>query len=64
MRTANKVIYVVFGIFALLYAVAALFSPATVGGEAAQSFHLEHAMREQGAAGVFLALMFFWCVFN
>ncbi|HKP37937.1 MAG TPA: hypothetical protein VJT71_13855 [Pyrinomonadaceae bacterium] len=64
MRTANKTVYVVFGIFALLYAVTALFSPATLGGEAARSFHLEHTMREQGAAGIFIALMFFWCAFN
>ena len=64
MRTANKIIYGLFGVLTLLYGVAALVSPATVGGESARDFHLAHAMREQGAAGVFIALMFFWCAFN
>ena len=64
MKTANKTIYVLFGALALLYGAASLISPATVGGESARSFHLAHAMREQGAAGIFIGLMSLWCVFN
>ena len=64
MRTTNKIIYSLFGALALLYSVAALISPAIVSGESARDFHLAHTMREQGAAGVFIGLMFFWCAFN
>ena len=61
---ANKTIYVLLGALALLYGAASLISPATTGEESAGSFHLAHAMREQGAAGIFIGLMSLWCVFN
>ena len=41
-----------------------LISPPSLLREAAQSFHLAHAMRENGAAGIFIGLMAFWCAFN
>ena len=34
-----------------------LISPPSLLREAAQSFHLAHAMRENGAAGIFIGLM-------
>lgn len=64
MKTVNKVIYSLFGALALLYGVAALISPALVAGNPARSFPLSHLIREQGAAGVFIGLMAFWCVVN
>ena len=44
--------------------MAMLISPPSLLREAAQSFHLAHAMRENGAAGIFIGLMAFWCAFN
>src|SRR6185369_8478636 len=43
---------------------ALLISGPSLVREAAQSFHLAHAMRENGAARIFIGLMAFWCAFN
>jgi predicted ferric reductase len=64
VKTVNKVIYGIFGVLALLYGVAALISPPLVAGNSARSFPLSHLIREQGAAGIFIGLMAFWCVVN
>ena len=64
MKTVNRIIYILFGVLALLYGVATLVSPSTLSSESARSFHLAHALREQGAAGIFIGLMSFWCAFN
>jgi len=64
VRTVNKIIYGIFGALALLYGIAAVVSPPLVAGNTASSFPLSHLMREQGAAGVFIGLMAFWCVAN
>jgi predicted ferric reductase len=64
MKTANQTISVLLGVLALLYGAACLISPAIVGGESARAFHVAHAMREQGAAGIFIGLMSFWCAIN
>ena len=64
MKTANRIIYGILGAAALLYSLVALLSPSIVGGEKAGNFHVAHLMREQGAAGVFIGLMSFWCVAN
>jgi hypothetical protein len=64
MTTANKIVYAVFGAGALLYGLVTLVAPAVLMSEAARSFPFTHIMREQGAAGVFIGLMFFWCIPN
>ncbi len=64
MATVNKILYGIFGVAALLYGIVTLVAPAALMSEAARSFPLTHIMREQGAAGVFIGLMFFWCIPN
>lgn len=64
MRKLNTIIYGAFGVIALVYGLGALIRPEAIHPEALQSFHISHLLREQGAAGVFIGLMFFWCVFN
>ena len=64
IKTANKIVYCLLGGLALGLRAATLVSPPSLLEEAAQSFHLVHAMRENGAAGIFIGLMAFWCAFN
>jgi hypothetical protein len=64
MTKIHKVIYLVFGSFAILFGLATLLVPAWLVSEAHQSFHLIHNLREQGAAIVFLGSMSLWCFFN
>jgi len=58
------IIYGLFGTGAIVYGVVTLLSPTVLVSEAAQSFHLTHILREQGAASIFIGLMAFWCIFN
>lgn len=62
MRKVNMIVYTLLGAGAILYGVAAIFFPATLVSEAAQSGHLKHILREQGASAVFIGLMSFWCI--
>lgn len=64
MKKVNSVIYGLFGSLAILVGFANLLSPSVLVSEAAQSFHLAHNLREQGAAAIFIGLMAFWCIFN
>ena len=64
MKKINSIIYGVFGAGAILYGVVALIAPAFIISQSAQSFHLRHIFREQGAAAIFVGLMAFWCIFN
>lgn len=64
MRKLNSIIYGVFGALALVYGLGALIRPQAIAPEAAESFPIAHLLREQGAAGVFIGLMFVWCIFN
>lgn len=64
MKTAKRIIYGLFGTVALLYGVITLISPGLLEREAGESFRFAHLMREQGAAGVFIGLMAFWCALN
>jgi len=64
MRKLNTIIYGVFGVLALTYGLGALISPSAITPEAGESFVVGHLLREQGAAGVFIGLMFIWCIFN
>ena len=54
MKKTNQVIYGLFGIGALLFGFVALFFPAVLLPETAQSFHLRHIFREEGAAAIFI----------
>jgi hypothetical protein len=60
---ANKIIYAVFGAVALLYGLGTLVNPALLVPEA-RAFPLSHIMREEGAAAIFVGLMFLWCIPN
>jgi hypothetical protein len=64
MKKINSIIYGLFGAGAILYGVVALLAPAFLVSEAAQSFHLRHILREEGAAAIFVGLMAVWCNFN
>lgn len=64
VRKLNSIIYGVFGALALVYGLGALIRPQAIAPEADQSFEVGHLLREQGAAGVFIGLMFVWCIFN
>ena len=63
MRKLNTIIYGVFGVLAMVYGFGALIRPQAIVPEAGQ-FPISHLVREQGASGVFIGLMFFWCIFN
>jgi hypothetical protein len=64
VRKLNTVIYGLFGALALAYGFGALIRPQAIAPEVNQSFEVGHLLREQGAAGVFIGLMFVWCIFN
>lgn len=64
MRKTNSIIYGLFGAGAIIYGVVALLAPAFFMSEAAQSFHLRHIFREEGAASIFAGLIAFWCILN
>lgn len=64
MKKINLAIYGLFGTLAIVYGFAALLFPAVLSPEARESFRFVHHLREQGAAGIFIGLMSFWCIFN
>ena len=64
MKKTNSIIYGLFGAGAIFYGIVALLAPAFLLSEAAQSFHLRHILREEGAAAIFVGLMAVWCIFN
>ena len=64
MRKLNNIIYGAFGGLALAYGLGGLIRPQAIAPEANQSFEVNHLLREQGAAGVFIGLMFLWAIFN
>lgn len=63
MRKLNTIIYAAFGALAMVYGVGALIRPHAIVPEASQ-FPISHLVREQGASGVFIGLMFMWCISN
>ena len=64
MKKLNSIIYGLFGAGAIAAGTLALLSPPAIVSEAAQSVHLAHILREEGAAAIFIGLMSFWCIFN
>ncbi|MEA2206794.1 MAG: hypothetical protein QOE77_3570 [Blastocatellia bacterium] len=63
-RKVGSIVYGLFGTVAIIFGSALLLVPTSLLSEAAQSVHLTHILREQGAAIVFIGLMAFWCLFN
>ena len=63
MRKLNTIIYAAFGALAIVYGVGAVIRPQAIVPEASQ-FPISHLVREQGASGVFIGLMFMWCISN
>ena len=64
MQKLHKIIYLIFGGFAILFGTANLVAPAWLVREALESRHLAHSLREQGAAVIFLGSVAVWCAFN
>src|SRR5437867_9374926 len=64
MRKINQIIYAVFGIGAILFGVLALLYQGALLSEAHRLFPMTHIFREEGAAAIFVGLMFLWCIFN
>jgi hypothetical protein len=64
VRRLNLIIYGVFGSIAIVYGIAHLLFPGSLVPEAARSFSFSHNLREQAAAGIFIGLMSWWCIFN
>jgi len=59
-----KVVFLVFGAFAIMFGLVTLVSPSALHSEAARSLPFMHNLREQGAAISFVGLMMLWCSFN
>jgi hypothetical protein len=64
MKRIPTVVYILFGIGALIIGVASLLIPERLAEEAVNSPHLAHIMREQGASMIFVGLVAFWYGFN
>lgn len=61
MKIAAIVVYVAFGTLALILGLAALLMPAWALSAQAYTPLTAHLLREEGALGVFVGLMAFWC---
>ena len=59
-----KVVFLVFGAFAIMFGLVTLLSPSALHSEAAHSLPFMHNLREQGAAISFVGLMMLWSSFN
>lgn len=64
MAIVARVIYGVLGGLAIGLGVLVLFKPALALPAEADSTLTAHLVREQGAEGIFIGLMAFWCLFN
>ena len=59
-----RAVYGVFGTLAIGLGILALFKPALALPSEAYSPLTAHLIREQGAEGVFIGFMAFWCLFH
>jgi hypothetical protein len=64
MKPIALVIYALIGSLGLILSIAALLMPALALPPDARSPVTEHLVREQGAEGVFIGLMSFWCLLH
>lgn len=62
MTTFTRFIYAVFGTAAIAGGVGGLIRPGLLGPDVAESPLMQHLVREEAAAFVFIGLMFFWCL--
>src|ERR1041385_3104752 len=64
MNSLAKAIYAVFGTLAIGLGLIALVHPAVALPPDAVSPLTAHLIQEQGAEGIFIGLMAFWCLLN
>ena len=62
MQQLARLVYGVFGVLALGLGTVVVFKPALALPPEAFSPLAAHLMREQGAEGIFIGLMAFWCL--
>jgi hypothetical protein len=62
MKPIALAVYALIGALGVLLGIAALLMPALALPPEARSPLTEHLIREQGAEGVFIGLMAFWCL--
>ena len=64
MRAAARAVYGIFGALAIGLGILVLVRPALALPSEGYSPLTAHLIREQGAEGVFIGLMAFWCLLN
>ena len=64
MKIVTRVVYGVFGTLTIGLGILALFQPELALPSDSRSALTAHLIREQGAEGVFIGLMAFWCLFH
>lgn len=64
MKRIASIIYVALGTLALAYGITALLFPSALDAGATESLPLQHILREEGAAGIFVGMVAFWCIFD
>ena len=64
MRAAARAVYSIFGALAIGLGILVLVRPALALPSEGYSPLTAHLIREQGAEGVFIGLMAFWCLLN
>lgn len=62
MLAFTRFIYAAFGTAAVAAGIGGLIRPGLLGTEIAESPLMQHLVREESAAFVFIGLMFFWCL--
>lgn len=62
MKPITLAVYALIGALGIILGLAALLMPALALPPEARSPLTEHLIREQGAEGIFIGLMAFWCL--
>jgi len=64
MKRIASIIYVALGTGAIAHGITALLFPSALQAGATESLPLQHILREEGAASIFVGLVAFWCIFD
>ena len=64
MKTAARIVYGTFGTVLVFLSLVALLRPGLILSRDVYSPLTAHLIQEQGAEGLFIALMTIWCLFN